>query len=118
MCPLRPLIWPLLVVSALTFLSAGCGKQTAKVDSTEAKAFDSAPPEIKEAWDQALAADAATNYVETVKLLKSLRSMPLSEPQFVALEKETADFNQRLFGAAGKHDPAAVQAVQVMRSSR
>jgi hypothetical protein len=109
----------LLAVSALTILSgAGCGKSTTKGMTAGSKAFENAPPEVKEAWNKALAADAATNYTDALSLLKNLRTMQLNEAQLIALDKETTDFNQRLFDAAAKNDPAAVQAVQIMHSQR
>jgi hypothetical protein len=119
MSTLRTNISLWLLVSALGILSSsGCGKPGGGLSAADPKAFDSAPPDIKQVWQQALTAEAATNYLDAVKALKSLRSMQLNEAQFVALQKEAADFNQRLFAAAEKNDPAAVEAVKFMRSQR
>ena len=44
--------------------------------------------------------------------------MQLNDNQKQALEKERAAFGQRLWNAAEKNDPAAVEAIQEMQSSR
>jgi hypothetical protein len=106
------------VVSVAILPGSGCSKKSTGSVAIHSKAFDSAQPDVKQLWDQAVAADAAHNYSDTVTALKALRTKPLNDEQMVALDKETTDFKTRLFDAAGKNDPAAVQAVQLMRSQR
>jgi len=107
----------LVFVSALgLFAGAGCGKSNAGFNSADGKVFDTAPAEIKQAWQDVLAADAGTNYVETLGLLNKLKRMPLSEEQSTVVTKKFSDFDQRLFSAAATNDPSAVQALQVMRT--
>jgi hypothetical protein len=99
-------------------ISVGCGKNSLKLTTSESKAFGSAASEIREIWEKALAADKANNYSNAQTLLESLNQMQLSEDQRKALEKERADFGQRLWAAAEKNDPAAVKAVQNSQKSR
>jgi len=89
----------------------GCGNQTIKLTSEERRAFESAPAEVKQAWENALAADKANDYVNAQKLLDGLKQMQLNDEQKQALDAESAAFHQRLWQAAEKNDPAAVQAV-------
>jgi hypothetical protein len=77
-------------------LGAGCGQNKVKLTASESKAFDSAPAEVKLAWEKALATDKAINYATTQKLLENLRQMQLNDEQKQAVEKERAAFGQRL----------------------
>lgn len=99
-------------------LVAGCGQHVTKVTAEQNKAFDSAPAEVKQTWEKALAADKANDYVNAAAALDSLRKMTLSDQQSQALEAERAAFGERLMQAAEKGDPAAVQAVQNSQKSR
>ena len=97
---------------------AGCGDSSTRLTTAESKAFDSAPAELKQQWEQTLAADKANNYSTVQTLLDGLANQQLSENQKLALEKERADFGQRLWAAAEKNDPAATKAVQDSRKPR
>ena len=108
-----PAAW---VASAL-LLVAGCGKSS-KITSEQSNAFDSAPPEVKQTWEKALAADKANDYVTAAASLDSLKKMILSNEQVKALGTERDAFGQRLMKAAEKNDPAAIQAVQNSQKSR
>ena len=105
------------LVGAL-LLAAGCGQKTAKMTSDQSKAFDSAPPEVKQTWDKALAADKANDYVTAAASLDNLQNAILSDQQSQALQAERTAFSQRLMQAAEKNDPAAVQAVKNSQKSR
>jgi hypothetical protein len=99
-------------------ISAGCGENSLKLTASENKAFGSAASEIRQTWEKALAADKAKDYSNAQTLLESLHQMQLSEDQRNTLEKERADFGQRLWAAAEKNDPEAVKAVQASQKSR
>lgn len=117
MSELRLIISLVLVLGALAVLpGAGCSKSNtaAKVTSADAKAFDSAAPEVKDAWTKLLAADAATNYMEAVTLIKSLKNMQMSDQQADAVAKETRSFCERMSDAAKNNDPAAVKGVNLL----
>jgi hypothetical protein len=110
---------PLAVVGfALMLLCAGCGPKAPTLSSQDMKAFESAPAEVKQTWEKALAADRANDYVNAAALLNSLEQMTLSDPQKQALAVERDAFGQRLMKAAEKNDPAAVKAIQNSTSGR
>ena len=109
------LLW--LAVAALATLPvAGCSKSNGGVSAAQSKAFDSAPVDVKDTWQKALAADSATNYLDTLNLLNRLKQMQLTDEQRDVLNKKFTDFGQRLWAAAAKNDPSALQAVQAMRT--
>lgn len=93
-------------------LATGCGQSSAKLTTEQSKTFDSAPAEVKQTWEKALAADKANDYVAAQTALDSLDKMILSDLQRKALEVESGNFGMRLWQAAEKNDPAAVKAVQ------
>lgn len=105
-------------LSFALLLCAGCGPKTPKLTSDEMKAFESAPAEVKQTWEKALAADKANDYVNAQNLLDSLQQMPLNEAQSNALTSENAAFSYRVLQAAEKNDPAAVKAVLEINQSR
>ena len=105
-------------LAAVLLLVAGCGQRPAKLTADQSKAFDSAPAEVKQTWEKALAADKANDYVAAQTALDSLDQMILSDPQRKALEVESGAFGLRLWQAAEKNDPAAVKAVQEINKSK
>jgi len=113
--------WPApllaLLVGAL-LLVAGCGQKVAKLTSEQSKAFDSAPPEVKQTWDKALAADKTNDYMTAVGSLDELKKMILSDQQTQALDAERSAFGERLMKAVDKGDPTAIKAVQSSEKSR
>lgn len=117
----KPLFKSTWVVSGAIFifallLGAGCGPSQLKSTASESKAFDSAPADVKLAWEQALAADKANDYATTHKLLESLRQMQLNDNQKQAVEKERTAFGQRLWAAAKKNDPAAIKVIRQIKN--
>lgn len=109
----------LAVLVLMLLASSGCNQQsTPKLTSEQLKAFDSAPADMKQTWNKALAADKANDYVNAQNLLDSLNQTNLSELQRSALEIETSTFQARLWQAAEKNDPAAVKAVQEINQAR
>jgi hypothetical protein len=118
MSELRLIISLVLVLGALAVLpGAGCSKSNtaAKVTSADAKAFDSATPEVKDAWTKLLAADAANKYSDAVTLIKSLKNMQMTDQQADALGKETMSFCQRMSDAAKANDPEAIKGDALLR---
>ena len=102
-----------LALLAPALLSGGgCRQSAGQLTADQTKAFDNAPAEVKQAWDKALAADKANDYVTAGAALDSLKKMTLSDQQSQALEAERAAFGLRVMKAAEKNDPAAIQAVQ------
>jgi len=106
----------MLLVLAL-LMAGGCGKKAIALTSTESKAFDSAPADVKQAWDSALSADKANDYLNAHKLLDGLKQMQLNDDQKQALDAEISSFNARIYQTAETGDAAAIKAVQEIRSS-
>jgi len=107
----------LAVILLVAFLSA-CSKGGPSND-VSSSAFDSAPAEVKQSWNDGIAAwkshhfaEAATNFVS----LQS-KSASLSPQQTDALTKAVGEFGQEAFDAANKGDAAATEAVKLMRGS-
>jgi hypothetical protein len=99
-------------------LVASCGQKVAQLTSEQSKAFDGAPPEVKQTWEKALAADKANDYVVAQTSLDSLGHMILSDAQRQALDTESAALGLRLMKAVEKNDPVAVKAVQEINQTR
>jgi hypothetical protein len=107
----------LALLAGAMLMFVGCGQRIGP--SSEAlKAFDGAPAEVKQAWDKALAADKANDYVTAKNLLDGLKQVKLSDLQTQALDAESAAFEQRVMQAAEKNDPAAVNAVKEFNQSK
>jgi|GEM_PF-944285 len=102
---------------------AGCKKAAPSADAEAAagtKLFQSAPPEIKAAWDGALAAiqtnDQAAGYVA----LSQLRAQSgLTPDQNEAIDAQRRRINTQLAAAAQQGDTNAIQALlQIRNASR
>lgn len=104
-------------LTAALLVIAGCSKQTAKLTASESKAFESAAPDVKQAWESALAADKANDYENAQKLLDGLKQMQLSVDQSQALTVELFSFQDRLYKTAEAGDPAAIKALQDIKKS-
>src|ERR1017187_2613882 len=102
-----------LAILALTLvLGAGCGNDSVKLNSSESKVFDSAPAEVKQAWEKALAADKANDYTNAQSLLDSLQPMQLNDDQKQAVKRYLPCLAHRAGPAVKKNDPAAVKVIQ------
>lgn len=99
-------------LAVVSLLAAGCGDHAPQLTSEQSKSFDSAPPEVKQVWDKAIAADKANDYETAGALLDSLLKMNLTDQQKQALNAERNAFSERLMKAVDKNDPAAIKAVQ------
>jgi hypothetical protein len=110
-----------LCLLGLLILSAGCGKGKLKLSDAQRQAFDGAPADVKAVWEKALTLDQAhdyNDYTNAEALLDSLWQKQLTGVQSNALEMEIATFNQRLWEAAEKNDPAATKAVLEINKSK
>ena len=96
---------------------AGCGKAGSGAGGA---GFDKASPEIKAAWDKAVAADKANDYVPAVLGYKEILRQrdQLSEGQVKALEEAYGKLNQRLVEASTQGDAAARQALMSLSPPR
>jgi hypothetical protein len=105
----------ILVGVAALLLAAGCGRNTGDLSPSERQAFDSAPPDVKQIWEMAVAAGKTNDYVASLTLFNGLLSRGLSPEQKDAASKQMTAVNQRLFAAARKDDPAAKKAIEELR---
>ena len=96
---------------------AGCGKGGSGSGTSD---FSSAAPEIKEAWEKAVVADKANDYVPAVLGYKQilLQQDQLSPSQVKAVEEASSKLFQRLVEASTKGDPAARQALAQLQPTR
>jgi hypothetical protein len=96
---------------------AGCGKAGA---NSGANSFNNASPEIKAAWDKAVAADKANDYVPAVLGYKQvlMQRDQLSPTQVKAAEEASSKLFQRLVEASTKGDPAAREALGALTPGR
>jgi hypothetical protein len=92
------------------FVVAGCGQRPS---GSRSGGFNGAPPELKAAWDTAVAADKTNDYVPAVLGYKGilLQRDQLSPSQVKAAEEASGRLFQRLVEASAKGDPAAKQAL-------
>ncbi|MGO9200192.1 MAG: hypothetical protein ACLQM8_06575 [Limisphaerales bacterium] len=93
---------------------AGCGQGASGSGSS---AFNGAPPELKAAWDTAVAADKTNDYVPAVLGYKQilLQRDRLSPGCLKAAEEASGKLFQRLVEASTKGDPAARQALSQLQ---
>lgn len=99
-------------------LGAGCGEKTSQITGDQNKAFNTAPAEVKQAWEKVLAADKAGNFETAVVAMDSLKTMSLSGPQAQALEAERFAFGERLLAAVNKNDPAALAVLKKISNKK
>jgi len=89
---------------------AGCGQGAS---GSKSSGFNGAPPEIRAAWDAAVAADKTNDFVSAVLGYKEVISQrdQLSPGQVKTVEEASSQLFQRLVATAAKGDPAAKQAL-------
>lgn len=105
-------IQALLLVAAVGL--TGCGKRAP--DTT--KAFQSASPEIQDAWQSANAAMKTNGYTMAILQLRQLRMHPaLTSEQLEALDHVSASISEKMYEAADKGDAGAKQAVEELRAA-
>jgi hypothetical protein len=111
----KDLLKPMTAVSAAVWLFAACGHQNSGLNAEDRVAFDQAPPDLKQAWTQAIQADKANDYVTAQTLLWSIERQELSAAQKRAVSSQERVLSQRLFTAVEKGDPAATKALEELR---
>src|SRR5215470_5753616 len=106
----------LLMASLLGALSlAGCGRGNASVArALQTKAFDSAPPAIKERWE-AVVLDLHSNGFNAksqIALWDLRQEQALTPEQKSVVEETLKTLSGRMYDAAGRGDPAALKALK------
>ena len=97
----------------LVALLCGCGKNLPK-PSVDPRAFDAAAPEIKQFWDEALAASAANDPGSAISSLRLLSRQNISPEQRQAAQNALAVYEAKLREDAKRGDPAASKAMEVL----
>jgi hypothetical protein len=105
------------VLLAVAFVSA-CSK-SGPSKNISSSAFDAAPADIKQSWNDGMAAwknhhypEAATNFVSL-----QAKTASLSPQQTNELGKAVDEFGQEAFEAANKGDAGATEAVKALRGT-
>ena len=112
-----------LTMAALlgALVPAGCGRGTAPVaHALRTKAFDSAPPEIKEKWG-AVISDLHRNGFNTkaqIALWDLRQAEALTSDQKRVVEETLKTLASRMYDAAGRGEPAALKALKDVRERR
>jgi hypothetical protein len=101
----------LFVAAFLAALLCGCGKSSPKVE-VNAKAFDAAAPEIKQVWDQAMAAASSNDFGSAILTLRLMSRQPLLPDQGKAVYEAIVYYQSKLKEAAKQGDPAATKAMK------
>jgi len=99
----------LLVVALL----CGCSKESPK-PGVDPKAFDAAPPEIKQVWDQAMTASASNDLVSAIMILRMLGRQQISQEQAKAACQAQVFYVAKLKEDAKRGDPAAIEALETL----
>ncbi len=107
----------LICLSATGILLAGCNDSTHKLSSRDLAAFKNAAPELKQTWEQGLAASQANDYLKAQTNLISLLSQPISPDQLLAVQTALGGLNERIREAAAKGNAAAQQAIEAMKAN-
>jgi hypothetical protein len=103
----------------LGLVLCGCSRHGGKPAVMTSNTFDSAPPELKQKWQEAGKYAAARNYLGAVTNLVVIlsSSQQLSPEQNAAANEAWMDIGNQAFEAGDKGDKSAVQAVLEMRNS-
>lgn len=104
-----------LVVLA-SMLVVSCG---GKGGGANAKAFDSASPEIKTLWEKAQTAAKAKDYAGALLMFRQLSARTdLTPDQTKAVEVSSTAVSDQMYEAANKGDAEATKAIETMRKAR
>ena len=110
------IIFTISLAVAAVLLFGGCRKSSSTGPAAaEVKAFDTATPEVKQAWQAALEADHANDYAKGMTLYYALLRQPLTPTQRDAVARLSTGLNQRLTEAVEKGDATAQAALQELR---
>lgn len=106
-------------VALLVFSLVGCGPNPESAASHGDKAFQSAPPEVKAAWQTATASLKTNNFAVALDTLQHLHATPgLTPEQMKALEATATATSDKLYAAANAGDPNAKKAIEELRRSQ
>jgi hypothetical protein len=102
----------------LGLVLAGCSKSGPGKDISSS-AFDSAPADVKQSWNDGIAAWKGHHYAQAATNFVSLQSKTgsLSQQQADALTKAVDEFGQEAFEAANKGNAEATEAVKALRGT-
>ncbi|MCX6922279.1 MAG: hypothetical protein NT154_03525 [Verrucomicrobia bacterium] len=101
----------LFAAALLTALLCSCGKNSSQplVDS---KAFDAAAPEIKQVWDQTVAAAASNDLGSAITTLRFMSRQDITLPQREAVRNALGVYEAKLREGAKRGDAAAAKTMQ------
>jgi hypothetical protein len=94
---------------------AGCGQKSTEITTADLKAFSSAPADTKTLWEQAVAADKASDFMAAQAAFRQLRAQTLTPEQQVAVQHAAQANGEKLLAAFNKGDPAAQKAMEALR---
>jgi len=103
----------LWVFALAAILLGGCSK-SGPTTSFDAKAFDSAPPAVKQVWDDAMAASANNDPGQAISILRILSRQQISQEQQKTLFDAIVANEAKLRENAKKGDPTAVKAMETL----
>jgi hypothetical protein len=105
-----------ILLAAMVLIGCSKGGPSKAVSSS---AFDSAPADVKQSWNDGLAAWKSRRYAEAATNFVSLQSKvaSLSTQQAEALTKAVDEFGQEAFEAANKGDAGATDGVKALRGT-
>jgi hypothetical protein len=95
----------------LAALLCGCGRSAPKA-AVDPKAFDAAAPEIKQVWDQAMAAAASNDPGSAITTLRVLSRQDISLPQREAVRSALVVYEEKLREDAKRGDPTALKSMK------
>jgi hypothetical protein len=104
----------------LAALLTACSRKASLNSVLDSKAFDSAPADVQSTW-RAAVSDLQTNgYAPAYVELFKLQSMDndLAPEQRGAVESAITTVSAKVFDAAGRGDPAALNAMEEIRQLR
>ena len=82
------------------------------------KVFQSAPADIKAAWEAASNASKARDYATAITAFRTLcANKDLSEEQRKAAQETAKAVNDEMYEAANKGDPAGTKGIQDLRNA-
>jgi len=95
----------------------GCSKANQQKVASQAKAFDSAGPDVKTNWDLIVTATAANDYAPAIIGCRNLqRRTDLTDEQRAAVNDTVTALNAKMSAAAQKGDAKALKAVEDVRA--
>ena len=110
---MKSLVESLWLIAVVGTLFCGCGRNAPK-PGVDPRAFDAAPPEIKQVWDDALAASAQDDPGSAISILRILSRESLSREQQKTVYDAIVFYEVKLKENAKRGDPAAIKAMETL----